>query len=212
MSIWDILSGGQYSGLGNAADVAGRNAADWEKTLNQANQYINPYYQAGTGQLPGYQKNIMDMLNPKDFYNRMMQGYEMSPEAKFQMQQGQDAMKNAASASGTLGSGDFSKQMMDYSQNLASRDRQNYFDRIMGIFNQGLSGQQGLVGTGYGAGTQMGQNAMEAQRQRQQMLMQQAMAQAYQNQAQYGGLGNLLGGIGGLVGGPAGNFIGKLFG
>ena len=96
------------------------------------------------------------MQDPQAFYQKMMSGYAMSPQAQMQQQQAIKSANQAAAASGMLGGGAEQKALADYSQQLSARDQQQWLQNMMGINTQYLGGLQDLMQRGFGAGQQMG--------------------------------------------------------
>jgi hypothetical protein len=84
-----------------------------------------------------------------------MSQYQTSPYAKFQMQQGQNAANNAASASGLIGSTPFMQASQDYARNIASQDQNNWLQNVLGINTQYGQGQQNLMNGGQNAANQL---------------------------------------------------------
>lgn len=78
------------------------------------------------------------MLDPNKFYSNIMGGYEMSPAARRQMGEEQEAIRNAAAASGMSGSTDAAMMAGRAARDFSADDMQRYYQNQMGIFNQGL--------------------------------------------------------------------------
>ncbi len=124
-----------------------------------ANNIMAPWQRAGENQLPSYQENFRQLMDPR-FIQQIMGEWKESPFAKMQKEKGETALNNAASASGMLGSTDFGKSQADYARDITSQDQQQYLQNRLGMYNQGLGHQQGMVGQGMNAGMQMGGNLM----------------------------------------------------
>jgi len=203
-SIGNMFSGGQADGYGDmmkqiqaAMDMAQRNAG-------QANALIDPFYQAGKGQLNPYMANYQRLLNPQQFYQDMMKGYETSPQAQRQLQMGTDAAMKAASASGMLGSTNLLNQVNENSQGIMRADQDNYYNKMNQSFNTGLGHQQGTVNMGYGAGVQQGNNLMNLSQLMAQLYGNMGQAQMGKSQADASGMGSFFGGLLGGFGGGGG--------
>ena len=91
-----------------------------------------------------------------------MGGYQESPYARFQKQQGERAGQNAASASGLVGSTPFAQANQDYAQNITSQDQNTWLQNVLGINKQYGEGQNNL--------TQGGQNSANILSKLQEML------------------------------------------
>ncbi len=182
----------------------GRNPADSANQYisqigNQTHQYYDPYFNAGTGALPSLQEQYKKLLgDPGAFMNQMGQSYKESPGLKNQIAQAMQGSGHAAAAGGMAGSPQHEQENMQLSSDIASKDYNNWMNNALGLYNQGLSGQQGMAGMGQKAGGDMAN--MIAQ-----MLAQQGanafQGQAGQNQNQQSLWNNILGGIGGFAGG-----------
>lgn len=176
-------SGAPYEDAGNA----------YKKYFNQGTQFQNPFYQAGTGAIGGYQDWLGGMKDPSGFINNLMKNYQQSPWAKYSTQQGIRAGQNAASAGGLTGSTPFAQQLSQNAQNISSQDMQNWLGNVLGINSQYGQGLFGEMGMGQHAGdilSQMYQNA--GQYMGDAAYGQEAGKQQDQN-ALWGGVGNIVG-------------------
>ena len=180
---------GLWDGISNFFSGGGRD--DINDAYNQANQYLDPYRRGGIAnynEMQDYNKNWGNNLNrfnnagdymygqinqsPMDYYNNVMKNYSESPEAKYEQEQAMRGANNAASASGMIGSGAYTKGIQQNAADISNRDRDRYYGNVMTANNaqmnslQNLQGQQAmqrqmlqyLTQLGYGAGTEMGQN------------------------------------------------------
>jgi len=59
---------------------------------------------------------------------------------------------------GMLGTGAHQYNAVNMTNNLANQDYYNYMDRTIGLYNQGLAGQQDINHMGYGASDQLAQS------------------------------------------------------
>lgn len=190
-SVTNVLSGGQQQGYEDLEKMLREGMGQFKQYAGQANALLDPFYQAGKGQMNPYMQNYQRLLDPQHFYHDMMNGYQTSPEAQRQMQMGTDAAMKAASASGMLGSTNLLNQVNENSQGIMRADQDNWFNKMSGMFNQGLGHQQGMVGMGYGAGGQMGNNLMNLGNALMQGFGNVGQAQLGQNMAQGQGLQQL---------------------
>jgi len=104
-----------------------------------------PYLQGGQRGLGNYENWLQGQKDPSGFINNMMGQYQTSPYAKFQMQQGQNAANNAASASGMIGSTPFMQENQNYARNIASQDQNQWLQNVLGVNTQYGQGQQNLM-------------------------------------------------------------------
>lgn len=135
-------STGKLAETGQAAtDVLGASRAEAE---GLAQKYLG----SAEGALRGSLKNV-----------------EMDPGYQFRQQQGEEAIRRAAAASGGRFGGNTAHALIDYNQNLASDEYARAAARQMGIGSQvaglyggagqqlaDLAGRQGISGAGIGAG------------------------------------------------------------
>ena len=135
---------------------------------NAANQYLNqipgatqPYYQPYIDQ--GKQAN--DILtqhygqllnNPGELYSKLGEGYKESPGYQFKLKQALQAGTNAQAAGGMAGSPQHEQYNMQLGNDIASQDFNDYIKNIMGLYGQGLEGEQGLGQQGFQASTGYG--------------------------------------------------------
>lgn len=177
---------GMYDDYFNPSTMFGGGDArgDADKGYNQANGYMQPYYQGGVNDYNQYQQNLQNQgqmlgkygnpadwqwqhanMSPDDFYNQLMQGYQQSPQAKYAMNQMTNATDHAASASGMLGSGAYGKALNQNANQISQNDMQQYWNNVMGGMNQqsgainNFQGQQANYQNGLRWGADTGFNA-----------------------------------------------------
>jgi hypothetical protein len=206
---WDKILGWNQIGQGLGGMFGGMFGGDSGKAYKKAWEAAQPYFQQGVGAqqpyaeagqrgLGGLEEWLKGMQDPSGFINQLMGGYQESPWAKFQKQEGQSAINNAASASGLLGSTPYMQEGERYAQGIGSQDMQQWLANVLGIHGQYGSGQAGLAGMGQGAANQlsnlygmMGQGAGQS-------AFGQERARQMDRGGLFGGLGNLVGGLGNL--------------
>lgn len=152
----DIFSGG--AGAAARAQKKGQQRAmeEYQGAWGDEQGYLNPMLGGGFGN----QNAMQAMLDPNQFYQNMMQGYQMSPAAEREMGAGEEAIRNAAGASGMAGSSDLAQQSAGYARDFTSDDMQRYFGNQMGIFGQGLGMGQNLASYRDLLGQRMGQGRL----------------------------------------------------
>ena len=151
----------------NPADAAEDYLDQIPSTISQ---YYNPYITAGQQSLGTAQNQYNELLglgapvghaygamitHPGQVVNAIGSGYQQSPGYDWQMEQGQDAITNAASAGGYLGSPQQQQYAGSLAENLANQDYYNYLNTALGQFDKGLSGGAGLYETGLGGEQQI---------------------------------------------------------
>jgi hypothetical protein len=91
------------------------------------------------------------MSNPSGFINKLMGGYQESPFAKFQQQQGIRAAQNMGSASGLTGSTPLTQFAQQNAQNISSQDMNQWLQNVLGVNAQYGAGLGNLMSGGQGA-------------------------------------------------------------
>ena len=163
MGLFDeLFGGGQGQGYSDLRKGITQGMGALKDYYNQARGFMNPFLQAGEGELGKYQQGVNAMQDPNAFIGHLMKNYQMSPQAQFQEKQGDIGANAAAAASGQLGSGPEMKQMDAYNQQLANNDRNQYLQQRLGVYNNFLGGAGHLAGMGQGAAGQMGNWGMQA--------------------------------------------------
>lgn len=192
---WGALGSGLAGLFGGGGEDPSKEANKYYSQIpGKLKPYFDPYINAGhsaLGQLQGQYGNLIN--DPNSIYNKLAGGYKESPGYQFQLGQGMNAVNNAAAAGGLLGSPQHQQHAATLTQGLANQDFNNYLSQVMGLYGQGLSGQQGLAGMGLQAGTSMADQIAQALAQQGALAYQGA---ANQNQSRGSMFGNLLGGAG----------------
>src|SRR5271166_4014583 len=139
--MWDWL-------FGNSKEQNPANAA--MPYLNQIggyyNQAFNPYMQAGQGELPNLESQYGQLTgDPGAVMNRIGSGFKQSPGYQWQLNQGLQGADKAAAAGGYLGTNAHQQFADQTSQGIANQDYYNYLNHALGLYGQGLSGEQGLA-------------------------------------------------------------------
>lgn len=154
----------------------------------------NPYMNAGanaTGQLQNTYGNLLN--NPGGELNQIGSSFHASPGYQFQVQQGTNAVNNAAAAGGSLGSSDHQFNSASMTNGLANQDYYNYLNHAVDLFGKGLQGEQGLASNGLSASGMYGNGLMDTS-------MSQAQdayaGQANANSHEGGEMGALFAGLG----------------
>ena len=157
-------------------------------------QYLNPYINQGLGamgQLGGQYGSLIN--DPSGKLAEFGKNYKESPGFQNQLKQALTGAGHAAAAGGMAGSPQHEQQNMQLASDISAQDYNNYMNQVMGLYGQGLQGQQGIANMGFGASQSMADNIA-------QQLAQQA-AFAYQGQKGKNSLwGNIFGSLGGLAG------------
>lgn len=211
-------AGGMFGGQGkNPADVANKTIG---QIPGQVQQYHQPYMDAGKGAMSDLQNQYKDLLGG-DTQNKLGANYKESPGYQFKLQQAMQQQGRAASRGGMAGTPMDQQNSMQMANDMAGADYNDYIKNQMGLYGQGLKGEEGINQMGYNANKDMSDTVGNS------MSQQGAygfMGQQGQNQADqqnksniFSGLGTAAGGffggpIGASLGGAAGGWLKHMFG
>lgn len=127
---------------------------------DQLKQYLMPYINAGMGALPNlqgisgeYEKMYKD---PNEIISRLGSGYRESPGYRWKLNQGENAINNAAAMNGMIGTGQHQQQAGELAGNLADQDFQQYLGKILELFTGGLQGRAGIESGIFNTGAEAG--------------------------------------------------------
>ena len=160
----------------------------------QTQQYMQPYFNAGTSQLPGLSEQYGQLMNdPGGKFNQIGEGFHQSPGFKFALEQALGSKDRSNNAGGMLGSPMNTQQDMELATNLANQDYYNYMNGATGLYGQGLTGGQNMANQGQQAGQNYSDQIANILAQQGQMGWSNAMQQ---NQNKGGAFSDILSGIG----------------
>ena len=155
------FKGGAAGGIlpGVAAGFIGGGWNDDEKKTNelldqipdQLKQYLMPYINAGTGALGRAGTEYGNLLSdPNSIISRIGAGYKESPGYKWRLGQGENAITNAAASGGYAGTAEHQQRAGQLAGDLANQDYENYLSKALGLYGEGLHGNQSLANLGAG--------------------------------------------------------------
>ena len=131
--------------------------------MNAANQYLNqipgvahqgydPYVTAGQDASGKTKSQYEDMMNdPTGFINKLMEGYKPSEGYQFQKGQLEKSMGNTAAAGGIAGTPMDQLNQAEGIQGLLGKDMQQFLQNVLGRYDKGLEGEEGIATRGYDA-------------------------------------------------------------
>ncbi len=131
--------------------------------MNNANQYLNqipgvahqgydPYVNAGLDASGRTKSKYEDLMNdPTGFINKLMEGYKPSEGYQFQKDQLTKELGNTAAAGGIAGTPQDQMTQGEGVQKLLSGDMQQFLKNVLGVFDTGLEGEEGVATRGYDA-------------------------------------------------------------
>lgn len=131
--------------------------------MDAANQYLNqipgvghqgydPYINAGmdaSGRTKSKYEELMS--DPTSFINKLMEGYKPSEGYQFQKDQLTKELSNTAAAGGVAGTPMDQLNQGEQIQGLLGKDMQQFLQNVLGVFNTGLEGEEGIANRGYDA-------------------------------------------------------------
>lgn len=168
-----------------------------EQMLPQAQSYNMPFLQAGQQALPGFSQWLQGMSNPSGFMNNLMGGYQESPYAHYQQQQGMRAAQNMGSTGMSPYGGAGSTPLMQFAQqnaqDISSKDMNSWLQNVLGINSLYGSGMNSLISGGR-------ESANSMQKLMSDYMGAQAGLSYGQGAANQGKMGSLVSGITGLFG------------
>jgi hypothetical protein len=141
--------GAELFGWDNPADAA---MGDLDKIPGLLQQYYSPYMKAGEQSLGNLQGQYGQLLgNPGQRLNQIGSEYQQSPGFQFAKDQGLQAVNNASAAGGMAGTPQHGQQAAGFVEGLANQDYNNWMQHALGLYGQGLAGEQDLSHLGFGA-------------------------------------------------------------
>lgn len=134
-----------------------------EDPMKEANKYLgqipgvahqgyDPYVNAGqdaSGRTKSTYESLMS--DPSAFINSLMKNYQPSEGYQFQKGQLMKDMGNTAAAGGIAGTPLDQMNQAEGAQGLLSKDMQQFLQNVLGVFNTGLGGEEGIATRGYDA-------------------------------------------------------------
>jgi hypothetical protein len=113
-------------------------------------QYFDPYVASGQdalSTLTGQYQTLLD--DPSQIYNQMAAGYTQSPGYQWNYDQAMKAATDAAAAGGMSGTPASQQQAATMASGVAAQDFNPYMQSVLGLYGQGLQGEQALNQMGY---------------------------------------------------------------
>lgn len=131
--------------------------------MDSANKYLDqipgvahagydPYVNEGrdaSGKTKSQYESLMN--DPTGFINKLMEGYKPSEGYQFQKGQLTKELSNTAAAGGIAGTPQDQLNQGQAIQGLLSNDMQQFLKNVLGVFNTGLEGEEGVATRGYDA-------------------------------------------------------------
>ena len=199
---------------------------DNKSPMDSANQYLNQipglahqgyddYINAGkdaSGRTKSAYESMMD--DPTGFINKLMGGYKESEGYNYQKEKLTKELGNTAAAGGIAGTPYDQMQQGEGIQKLLSADMQQFLQNVLGRYNKGVEGEQGIADRGYDASGKLTDTLGNALNQQGGLAFQDQQQKNQNKNDLWSVFGKALGaGVGGLAGGIPGATLGAgLFG
>ena len=153
MSIWDDYKGSSLNPL---------NMFSHDDPSKAANNYLNqipgvghknydPFVNEGKTAGGILQGEYGKQLDPTTFMDQIMQHYNQSAGAKYKTDLLGRGIGSTAAAGGIAGTPEHQREYGQMASDISSEDMQKYFDNTMGIYNNGIKGEQDVYGHGFDA-------------------------------------------------------------
>lgn len=197
--------------------------------MDEANKYLNqipgiahkgydPYVTEGrdaSGKTKTKYEELMS--DPTGFINKLMEGYKPSEGYQFQKEELTKDLGNTAAAGGIAGTPQDQMNQGQGVQKLLSADMQQFLKNVLGVFNTGLEGEEGVAGRGYDASGKLTDALGGAMNQKGGLAFQNAQQNNQNKNDMWSIFGKALGAGAGSFFGPIGTAAGsavgnKLFG
>lgn len=146
-----LVSGYMGSQSAKAGAKAQQNAnsaaiSEQQREFDQTQQNISPYINAGN----------VGLSRQQQYLNGDTSGFMNSPDYQFAVQQGTKQLDAGAAAKGNLWGGGADADRIALGQGLATQYANNYWNKISGLANQGLTAATGLGNLGQQNANQVG--------------------------------------------------------
>jgi hypothetical protein len=177
-------------------------------------QYYDPFINQGqaAGQKAQSQYDML-LADPVGFINKLMEGYKPSEGYKFANEELTRGMGNTAAAGGIAGTPLDQMNQAKGTQGLLSKDMQQFLQNVLGRYDIGLGGEQGIANQGFQASGSLADLLGGALNQQGGLAFQNAQNQNSNRNDIFGTLGKALGvGAGALFGGLPGAVAGGKIG
>ena len=211
MSMLSKLFGGSSSGSSGGARGAANNY------LNQIPDVVHkgydPYVNEGrdaSGKTKSKYEELMS--DPTGFINKLMEGYKPSEGYQFQKEQLTKELGNTAAAGGVAGTPMDQMNQGAGVQKLLSGDMQQFLSNILGVFNTGLKGEEGVAERGYDASGKLTDALGGALNQQGGLAFNDVQQKQKNKNDLWSMFGKALGGAAGSFFGPIGTAIGSQIG
>lgn len=131
-----------------------------QKGYGESQGYLKPWINQGQQQYGALMGARDKLLNPAALTNEWSNAYEASPYAKQLLNQNMEQGQEAASQMGLNGSSAALGNIQTGAGNIVKSDRENFLNRLMQQYMQGIGIGTNIYGTGASAGSTGSANAL----------------------------------------------------
>lgn len=143
---------GSFLGKQNNKNPADAAMGYYDQIPGTIKPYYDNYIDAGKTSLNSLMGQYQNLINdPGSVMNSIGRGFKESPGYQYRLNQGMNSVNNAAAAGGMLGTPSHQQYAGDMASNMASNEWNSYLQNALGLYGQGLKGQEGINQTGYNA-------------------------------------------------------------
>lgn len=193
--------------------------------VKEANQFLNqipgvghagydPYITKGLNAGDITDTQYQNLINdPAGFINKLMESYSPSTGFNFQKDLLNKELGNTAAAGGIAGTPLDQLNRGEAIQGLLSKDMQQFLANVLGVYGQGLTGEEGIATRGFNASKDLTDLLVGALNQQGGLAFQNAQQQNQNKNDLWSMFGKTLGaGVGGYLGGVPGAAVGSSIG
>lgn len=177
-----------------------------QAALDRFRNQLQPYQQAGIGQLPQLQQATGALLDPAKLESDWTNSYQQSPYLKQLLGESKEAGLDAASSMGLMGSSAALGNIQKSATGLGEQFRSQYLDDLMKKYLAGIQTSKGIYDTGANIAGTAGAGELEMGQELARMLFNRQNAPG----ALFGPLAGTA--IGAFAGGPMGAMVGSQVG
>ncbi len=162
---WGALIGGVGGGLlgGFTGGRGGKEEDDYMKKVHEymdkargaGHEYYDPYVTKGRESEGILSDEYKKQLNPTSFIDEIMKHYGQSAGSQYKMNQLTKGIGNTAAAGGFSGTPTHQQAYAQTANDMLSQDEQEYLQNALGVYGQGIQGEQGFYNKGYDASSSL---------------------------------------------------------
>lgn len=159
-SIWGAnkAASAQKDAADKAAAVQREAMAYQKENYDKASGNLSPFIQTGQG-ANNLLASFYGLNGAAPLNDNALQSFYNSPDFKFALKGGSEALDNSAAAKGGALGGNQIRAQTEYGQGLATQNLQGYLGRLAAMSGQGITAGGYLGNIGVGVGSQVGASA-----------------------------------------------------